>query len=50
MVLQSHVSEDGVLVVLVASSHTMKQDLLRLDLEQARLLTCLSQSWAQQVK
>lgn len=49
-VLQSHVSDDGVLVVLLASSHTMKQDLLRLDLEQARLLTCLSHSWAQQVK
>ena len=50
LVLQSHVSEDGDLIVLVASSSTMKQDLLRLDLEQARLLTCLSHSWAQQVK
>lgn len=50
VVLQSHVAEDGGLVLLVGSSHSMKQDLLRLDLEQARLLTCLSHSWAQQVK
>ena len=50
VILQSHVSEDGVLTLLIASSHNMKQDLLRLDLEQARLLTCLSHSWAQQVK
>lgn len=50
VVLQTHVAEDGSLVLLVDSSPAMKQDLLRLDLEQARLLTCLSHSWRQQVK
>ena len=48
--LQSHVAEDGGLVLLVGTILAMKQDLLRLDLEQARLLTCLSDSWRQQVK
>ncbi|KAL3152625.1 hypothetical protein ABBQ32_001640 [Trebouxia sp. C0010 RCD-2024] len=48
--IQTHVAEDGSLVLLVDSSPAMKQDLLRLDLEQARLLTCLSHSWRQQVK
>ncbi|KAL3142186.1 hypothetical protein ABBQ38_002537 [Trebouxia sp. C0009 RCD-2024] len=46
---QTHVAEDGGLVLLAGSGPAMKQDLLRLDLEQARLLACLSDSWRQQV-
>lgn len=50
VLLQTHVAEDGGLVLLAGSGPAMKQDLLRLDLEQARLLACLSDSWRQQVK
>ncbi len=47
--MQSHIAEDGALFLL-ADSSTIQQDLLDLDLEQARLLTRLSEFLAQRVR
>ena len=47
--MQSHVDADGNLF-LVADRSTMSEDLQRLDLAQARLLTELSGHWAQRVR
>ena len=47
--VQSHVAENGNLCLL-ANSHTMKHDLLNLDLKLADLLTQRSEFWAQRVR